>query len=133
MKKVEEMTLEEIRDEIALRDWRRTRDSHGGPAWRHKDAPDDPHSTWGHPIPATLDTVAGLMPEGWWWEVSMSNWWTDTSGKDNHLNKIMYEAHATTAAKRYEDQTDFTLVATEPADTELLARFRLLLLILRKG
>lgn len=64
---------------------------------------------------ATLDTVAALMPEGW--IVSLNQW----------RRPVPWTALAT--SKEHNGICD---VVKSSGDTELLARFRLLLLILRK-
>jgi hypothetical protein len=51
------MTLDELRDAHAKRD---DRFKH----WPHLRFLDQ---IGAHPVPATLDAIAGLMPPGWWW------------------------------------------------------------------
>jgi hypothetical protein len=71
------MTLDEIRDWAARRQgWTETTpamcDDQSVPLdaqWHRPTRSGSPGSlTWCiHPIPPTLDAIAGLMPEGWWW------------------------------------------------------------------
>lgn len=112
-KSVEEMTLEEVRDEVAM--YKLWYQHPSIPTiWFNRRWPADRESDqWTHPIPASLDTVAALMPEGR--RISRCNqrarggWWFESEYRNRRASAI-----------------------TADGDTELLARFRLLLLILRK-
>jgi hypothetical protein len=58
------MTLDELRDAHAKRlgwEWQ------GGCKWFNSRKSGIDATIYTHPIPATLDAIAGLMPSGWWW------------------------------------------------------------------
>lgn len=108
-KSVEEMTLEEVRDEIAeLQGW-----VYDGDLWLRGENNAEVETT--HPVPESLDTVAALMPEGW--IVSLNQW----------RRPVPWTALATS-----NEHNGISDAVKSSGDTELLARFRLLLLILRK-
>lgn len=103
-KSVEEMSLEECQREIASIRERTCADENC----------DDNH--W--PL-ATLDTVAALMPEGW--RVSIMSYSNTADSPEVWCARGWIRKQGSQASG-----------LTAIADTELLARFRLLLLILRK-
>jgi hypothetical protein len=74
------MTLDELRDAHAKRlGWK----GYGENWWRHESSPPgDSKSYFTHPIPATLDAIAGLMPPNWEWcmDVDVLEAYRDTTG-----------------------------------------------------
>lgn len=70
MKNLDAMTFDELRDHAATADgWRRLQCSCGmhecsGTYWQQTPSKRSGGGHF-HPIPATLDAIAGLMPEGW--------------------------------------------------------------------
>jgi hypothetical protein len=70
------MNLDELRDAHAKRlGWK----GYGENWWRHElSPPGDSKSYFTHPVPATLDAIAGLMPSGWEvfrvWQGQLGEW-----------------------------------------------------------
>lgn len=64
-------------------------------------------------IPTTVDGIAALWPKGWGFETSSSNWWTDMTGGNNHVNAIMYQVVAHKHSEKYED-ADGHVIVGEP-------------------
>lgn len=74
MKNVNEMSLDELRDELAVAGgWHRT----GGALWWH----DDGRQTT-DPIPATLDAIAGCWKDGWRWCKNTTSYCADDINYD---------------------------------------------------
>jgi len=65
-------TVDEMRDYVAGcldgGKWKKVRTPHGIEAWRHESLMDDPCSNWGHPLPYTIDAIAGALPPGYLWD-----------------------------------------------------------------
>ena len=120
MKPIDQLDFEECRNELAaITGWVRTKNSHGGDAWRRKTSPDDPHSTWGHPFRVCLDDIAAAMPEGWL---------LDEISQDRYLDgnkEIVWTAKAREYAFDDGNIVNYREVRAGPCDTEILARARL--------
>lgn len=115
MKKPDEMTLEECRGELAaVRGWKlRTPGEQYTGWWVNDDWKQSPVNGASHPVPATLDAIAGCMPEGWMLIISRGA----VVGDDWH-------AQADKDAPGYE-------TCVGQADTEILARARLAVAAIR--
>jgi hypothetical protein len=121
-------TTTECRDKLAeMEGWKKKHGRWYHPVW-HKLGSGQKR----HPIPATLDAAAAAMPEGWGWELSYNNWWTDLSDKHEHVNRLAYQAIAHGLSKEY-DGPDGQCVMTDPCDTAEQAMFNLALLAREKG
>lgn len=115
------MTIDEVRDEIAKRlGYTRCEKEHGcwhgGPHWPNDNCvagcKNGMTTRVGHPIAATLDGIAGLMPEGWRMALEQrptGEWW----------------------AEAFQDVPDGYCPTTK-GSTELEARARLLLAVLEQ-
>jgi len=71
----------------------------------------------------TLDGIAAMMPEGWGWEITKGNWWTDMTGGSNHVKAVMHQATAYRLGEKYEDESGGCIVGEPCANlTEAFTR-----------
>lgn len=111
MKSHNDMTLDECRNELADRAGHNDIGSPGTIAFVHRS--DVTRLIQAHPIPATLDAIAGAMPEGWWLTLCHEPRTDGTS------------VWITSASDTHEDGgVGFNGVESR-SDTEILARARL--------
>jgi hypothetical protein len=94
------MNLDELRDAHAKRlGWETYTASNGIVVWFKGGfgVADDPYqqNSKDHPIPATLDAIAGLMPPNWKWY-----------REHYRINKIQWSAHTTNMSVRVDDTGD---------------------------